>query len=107
MNPELKNKYDSLPNDVKQAIDSSDVALKLEDLGKKYDLHMDQIGILEEEVGKVMLGITHPDEFVDVIEQKLNIDTDKAIALTTDVNMEIFLSIRESLIKMHDADSET
>jgi hypothetical protein len=101
MDQELIKKYSALPEDVKKAIESSDVSQKIQDIGRKYSLHMDQIGALDDEIGAVMTGAIHPDEFVDTIEEKLNIDTDKAISITTDVNLDIFQAIRESLMKMH------
>lgn len=45
----------------------------------------------------VMDGSLHSDEFVDAIEEKLGIDTDEAIAITTEVNLDIFQAIRQAM----------
>ncbi len=103
MNPELQAKYNSLPEDVKKAIDSSDVPLKLQAIGKRHNLQIDKIGILEGEVAAVMLGINHPDNLVDTIESALEVSTAEAMAITVEINTEIFLSIRQSLMSMHEA----
>jgi hypothetical protein len=100
MDQELKRKYDSLPGDLKRAIDSTEVPEKIRAIATKNGLHIDKIGILEEEVGLVMLGSAHMAEFVDRIEERLSISTEKAMDITTQVNLEIFLPIRESLMKI-------
>lgn len=100
MDQELKAKYDKLPADVQTAIESSDVLMRLQGIGKKYGLLMDKVGILETKVASVMLGEMPTEEFVDAIEESLGLSTEDAIKLATDVNIEIFLPIRESLMKM-------
>ena len=47
-----------------------------------------------------MLGIEHAEDFVENLENRLNITTDEAIELATEVNIEIFLPIKSSLMKM-------
>ncbi len=96
----LQKKFDSLPADIKAAITSTDVAQKLTDIGQKHQLHLDQVETLEEEVTLAMLGVTSLDDFVDRVEEKLNVDSDMAIDIATDVNEEVLLSIRESIQKI-------
>lgn len=102
----IENKFQSLPSDVKAAITSPEIAQKIQDIAKNHQLHIDQSGLLEEEISFVMLGIRHPDEFVNRIEERLNLTTEDAISLAVEVNEQIFLSIRESLEKMHGEDEE-
>ncbi len=105
MDKNIQKKYESLPDDVRKAIDSTELPLKLQKISSDQGLHVDQAGILEEEVASVMLGIIHPDEFVDAIEERLGISTEKAIDITTSVNMEIIIPIRESLMTLHEKES--
>ncbi|MDE1875015.1 MAG: hypothetical protein KGH68_03050 [Patescibacteria group bacterium] len=101
MDEDFKKKYDRLPADVRSAIESNDVASRLEKIGEKHGLHIDQIGTLEQTVGSVMMGDIHPDDFVGEISDTLDLSDEDAVALATDVNTEIFLPVRESLIKVH------
>lgn len=102
MDKETQKRFDMLPEDIKKAITSSEVPAKLSAIGTKHGLHVDQLGALEEETARVMLGMVHPNEFVDRIENHLDISTDEAIAITKDVNVDIFLSIRDSLMGLHE-----
>ena len=97
----LQDAYANLPQDLKDALYSIDFAKTIQTIGTDQGLLIDQTGKLAEEIGFVMLGITHPDKFADAIARKLSIPTDKATAITKEVNEKIFLSIRASLQKIH------
>ncbi|MEN9614345.1 MAG: hypothetical protein RLZZ347_652, partial [Candidatus Parcubacteria bacterium] len=97
----LQEAYANLPQDLKDALYSIDFAKTIQAIGSKQGLLIDQTGKLAEEIGFVMLGITHPDTFVDTIAEKLAISKDKANIIAEEVNEKIFLSIRASLQKIH------
>ncbi len=73
--------------------------MRLRVLGSKYNLHVDQLGILEQEIVAVLTGASATEDFVEKIEEDLSLSTEQAIDIATDVNMEIFLPVRESLIQ--------
>lgn len=91
-----------LPQDLQQIILSTDTAEAIQNIGQKYNLHIDQMGGLDDEVGAVMVGETKPDEFVDKIKNRLQVDQPAAEAISREVNEQIFLPIRESLRKLHE-----
>ena len=97
----LQEAYANLPQDLKDALYSIDFAKTIQTIGTDQGLLIDQTGKLAEEIGFVMLGVTHPDKFADTIVRKLSISTEKAYAITKEVNEKIFLSIRASLQKIH------
>lgn len=97
----LHEAYTNLPQDLKDALYSIDFAKIIQIIGTQQGLLIDQTGKLAEEIGFVMLGITHPDAFVDTIAEKLAISKDKANLIAKEVNEKIFLSIRASLQKIH------
>ena len=70
--------------------------LIIKSIGDRHGLHIDQLGILEEEIGLVMSGKGPADDFVSNIENRLDISTQHAIDLATDVNVEIFIPARQS-----------
>lgn len=100
---QLEEKYRSLPEDLKEAMAEIKTAETIHDLGKKHNLHIDQIGELADEIGLTMLGLTKPDEFVFHIKNRLQIDQTAAEQISREVNEQIFLPIRESLMKLHEA----
>ncbi len=97
----LKTQYQKLPQALKEAIVSVEVADKMFELGKKYGLTIEKTGFLAEETGYVMLGLLKPSEFVGEIAKRLEIDGDKAKKIAAEVNHQIFFPIREMLKSAH------
>ncbi|MFA6338537.1 MAG: hypothetical protein WCW87_00525 [Candidatus Paceibacterota bacterium] len=102
----LKQSLERLPKDIKQAIVSLNTKEILQGISKKHALHLDQIDQLETDTMLVMVGISHPEDFVKDVRDDLLMSTGQAEAIAADVNDQIFKTIRQSLIKMHD-DEET
>lgn len=94
---ELNEIFDKLPEALKDAIVSVDNARIIGEIGKKYNLHIDQTGEVAEEVGLVLLGLTHPTEFVSQLTKKVGIDRVVASQIASDINDRIFLKVRELL----------
>lgn len=94
-------KYKALPSELKDAIFSEEVAEKIQEIGGKYELYIDKIGELGNESGRVMLGLTHPKDFIKNLSERLGVDMEKAKEIAKDVNEQIFAKVRESLKKLH------
>ena len=90
-----------MPPEIKEAITSVDTTRILHGIGEKYKLHIDKIGMLADETGAVMLGITHPTKFTSDLKSKLGLNEEIVKAIAEDVNVQIFRPIRESLKKIH------
>ena len=95
---------DTLPDDVKDAIFSVSSAKIIGEVGKKYGLHIDQIGLLAEETGNILLGISRPTEFVDNLQTKLKIERVRASEVASEVNEKIFYKVRESMHNLRGAE---
>jgi len=93
--------YQQLPEDVKKAIFNVDSAEIIKKIGEKYSLNIDKIGELGNETGMVMLGITHPRDFIFNLSQRLNVDQETAKKIADEINNQIFAKVRESLKKIH------
>ena len=61
---QIAQMYDNLPEDLKDSIFSVDTTSVINEIGRKYGLAIDKIGDLANETGMVMLGVTHPNEFI-------------------------------------------
>lgn len=88
-----------LPEDVRNAINDNDLDAKVRSIGQKFNLHIDQIGGLGDEVMLVMLGFTPLEGFAGALATQLSLDPVLAQTITAEVNTSIFLSIRESMKK--------
>ncbi len=98
---QLKKAEDSLPKDIKEAISSTDFIYTVQDISKKYNLHIDKMGELSDEISLVMLGFTHPADFTKNIKNRLSVDENTAHEITKEVNEKIFKPIKESLMEIH------
>lgn len=98
--------YKNLPEAIRDALSSIDFADKISNIADKHSLLIDKQGELSDEVGLVMLGLTHPDKFVESIKNRLEISQSEAEAIATDVNNEILLEIREELKKISAKNAE-
>ncbi len=100
---QLREIYLKLPEDLKDAIFNVDSAEIIQAIGKKYNLPIDKTGELADETGLVLLGLTHPDNYIFNLAQRLNTDKETAGKIAEEINNQIFAKVRESLKKIHGA----
>ncbi|MBY0294287.1 hypothetical protein K2Q08_03075 [Patescibacteria group bacterium] len=93
----IQQRLAELPQDVRDAVLSAQLGERLRAIGQKHSLHIDQIGVLEDEVMLVMLGFFEPEELNNQIATQLRIPAQDASAIVQEVNEQIFLPIRESM----------
>lgn len=93
----VQQRLAELPADVQAAIQSSDLHTKVTTIGAKYQLHIDQVGELEDEVMLAMLGFAPIEGLGAQLTKGLNLTPDVGEKLAADINTQIFGSIRESM----------
>ena len=98
---QIAQMYDNLPEDLKDAIFGLEMNEIVEKIGRENQLNIEQIGDLANETGMVMLGVTHPNEFIGNLADRLEVDKEKARAIAGEINEQIFKKVRESLRKIH------
>ena len=98
---QIAQMYDNLPEDLKDAIFGLEMNEIVERIGRENQLNIEQIGDLANETGMVMLGVTHPNEFIGNLADRLEVDKEKARAIAQEINEQIFKKVRESLRKIH------
>lgn len=98
---ELEARYQKLPAPLKEALFSPDIAYSVFDAGKKYNMTIDQIGNIADEVGYVILGLTRPNEFISNLTERLGIDSDTARAIALEINQTVFASLQSLLRDTH------
>ncbi|MBI2639703.1 MAG: hypothetical protein HYW90_02305 [Candidatus Sungbacteria bacterium] len=99
----ILTRYESLPEDLKQALMGVETAGELYKIGKNANLSVEKIGRLAEEVGLIILGLTPSQNFISDLKQMLEVPQEKAEEVASEVNTRIFLPIRESLKRLHGA----
>ena len=98
---QLEERYQKLPPPLKDAVLSPDTADKIFEIGKKNGLSIEQIGILAEETGRIILGLTRPGEFAGSLKERLSVSDAVSQALAADINHEILFPLREILQATH------
>jgi hypothetical protein len=93
--------FKKLPEDVKEAMFSIDTVEIMRQIGEKHKLMIDKIGELADETGLVMLGLTHPSQFISHLTDRLEIDKTIAKEIAEEINSKVFFPIRENLKKIH------
>ena len=98
---ELEAQYEKLPDVLKEALFSVETADKVHEIGKKSGLTIEKMGFMAEEIGRVILGLTRPSEFLSALADRLEVDNDSARKIALDVNHQIFFPLREALKQTH------
>lgn len=103
MNPETNNviqqQMEKLPPEVRTAITSPDLRKKLKEVGDRNKLHIDQLGILEDETVLVMMGLEDPNNFLDNLVKQVHIERSVAEKVEHEIGEQIFMPIREAMKK--------
>lgn len=95
-----KEIYDSLPEDLREAIMSIESAEKLQNIANTHSLMLDQASELGDETGLFMLGLTKQEDYVKNVSRRLSIPYEKAEKISMDINREILDAVRSSLQKI-------
>lgn len=94
---QIMQRLAELPADVRQAVQSTNLSKSIQALGTKYQLHIDQIGELEDETLMAMLGFVPLESFEKRLASALHLPGETAKKIAGDVNQNIFLAVRTSL----------
>jgi len=93
----LEEKYRSVPDNVREAISSTEVNRKLQDIVNKYKLQFDEGEELTKEIGYVMLGLKKPNDFLKNVQKATDLNKETAKKIVEDVNNIILKDIKHSL----------
>ena len=104
-NEQIMEMYRKLPKDVQEAIISVDTSEIIKEIGEKHKLMIDKAGELADETGLVMLGITHPSQYISNLAERLEVNKELAKEIAEEINSKIFFPIRENLRKIHKAEA--
>ncbi len=93
----VNQRVNELPESVIDAIESIGLEKRLQNISKSHDLHLDKWGILESEIMLTILGITDPDNLVEEISEKLNIELLLSQTIVNEIAEQVFVPIREEM----------
>lgn len=99
----ILKRYESLPDDLKEALMGVATADAIYEIGRKANLNVEKIGTLAEEIGLIILGFVPSENFISDLKKVLEANEEKASAIAAEVNERVFIPIRESLKRIHGA----
>lgn len=94
---QIEKRLAELPSDVQAAVLSVEWEQKVRAVAQKHGLHIDQTGILGDITLMAMLGMLDLAEYPQQVARDLALPADKAAAVASDINNDVFTPIRESL----------
>lgn len=97
----ILKRYESLPDDLKEALIGIGTASAIYEIGRKVNLNVEKIGELAREVGLIILGFVPSANFISDLKTVLEVNEEKAAEIAQEVNERLFLPIRESLKRIH------
>ena len=103
---QLREIYKNLPEEIKDALDSVELLDLIEEIGKKFHLHIDQQGKISNEIGLMLFGITRPENFIDKLIKAVELTPEVAGEITKELNTKIFFPIRKSIERVHSTASQ-
>lgn len=93
--------YQKLPDELKEAIFSSETANNIYDICLRNGIEDDRISEIARYTGRVLLGILPLDEFQKTLEKEIKIEKDKAKKVAREIDRFIFYPVKSSLEEIY------
>lgn len=100
-------RFISLPKDVQEAIYYSNWKEKIYDVAKKYNINIEQTGILEEITVKTISGGIKTEQYESEIKSKIGLPDDKNKEMVVELNEKIFKAIKDLMKSNSGAEEES
>jgi hypothetical protein len=100
---ESQKRFENSPQEIKNMLYSIEMLDAMRQIGEKFKLHIDQVGLLQVETTSVMLGFTSSDDFDSTIANTLRIEPSQATLIAQDVDQMLFSKIRNSMKQVYEA----
>ena len=98
---QLDKIYEKLPEELQEAIFSMETATEIGDTCESYGIRDNRVREVAEQAGYVLMGLTLPQEFAEVLEKEVKLPKVLAEAITKDLNRLVFYPVRPALEQLH------
>lgn len=93
--------YEKLPQELKDALFAEGTSEAIEEVAEKYKLSDNQVSILVDSVGQVLLGVLPLEDFQKVLEKELKLKEDLAKKVFQEIYRLIFYPVRSALEELY------
>lgn len=94
---ELKEQFELLPEDAKNAIRQFEYDKTLKEIHDSYKLHIDQAYSLEKAISDVIFGEIEPHQLIPFLKNELRLSPETSAQLGSDINTKILLPIQNNM----------
>jgi len=98
---QILDRYDTLPESLKDAGFSSYNTLLIEKIGETNHLAPDKISTISQLVGRVLFGFIHSEDLAKEIQESLNLNPEIANSISEEIDRKIFNPVRADLEKVY------
>lgn len=96
----VKQVMQTLPPVIRNYLSQGKYSVVAKNLMTKYNLHVDQGGILEREIMLLLMGVDTPDEFTQSLAEEANLNQQTVSSIVQEVNTQIFIPLQEEMRNM-------
>lgn len=93
--------YQQLPAELQDALVSEETTLKIMSIAENQHLTPEQRSVVVDFIGYTFVGKLSPKDFIKELKDELKIDTETAVAVSQEINRQIFIPVRDSLREMY------
>lgn len=100
-NEQYNKVFWKLPQEIRDLVSSFDTTKHIQIVGQKHNLHIDQIGSLVDTTLDVMMGMIATKDFINELQDALQIGALEASVIARDVDENIFRPIKETMTHLY------
>ncbi len=103
----INNRYNTVPDELREAVDSEQTRKIITDISKTQYLDENKSLVLEQLVALVLLGFMSTSELVHELREELFLNHEHARVLANELNNRIFESLKEELVAAYNPPAAT
>lgn len=98
LDKQIEEHLEKLPKATRRALQEFDWTTKLQELGKRHGLMIDELAALQTETTLVLAGVSLPESYQLNLRKNMNVSDKLAEAIVKDVNVTIFQPLHEMVM---------
>lgn len=96
-NKAMEEQFSKLPPELQKVLKSPELPQKVNAIGQRHQLHIDQMGKLRDEVVMFLMGFSEPQDFLEHLVSEVGVTAAAAGEIATDVSTDILIPIQDSM----------
>src|SRR3989344_2966678 len=98
---QINERLQKIPQEVRDLIGSDKLSKGLQAILQKYQLHVDQTGLLGNEINYLLLGLIDQGRFLHDLKEELKLSEEQSKKIAEDVGEQIYAPIRKELQEIY------